>query len=350
MPLFYKHEINYMGLFKDIQHLSNSYIVVESLLSSPLKFEAVTGNFGLNKKITNKNLHRPQLALTGYVELFNYFPCQIFGNTEIFYLNSINKSERISAFANLLEFDLPCIILTNAHILDQELIQLAIDKDVAILVTLYDTTKTTFLLTEYLDDQFAMQAVVHGSFVDVYGVGILFAGKSGIGKSEIALDLVERGHRLVADDVVMMTKKRESIIMGTGTNLVQHFMEIRGIGIIDIRQMFGIRSIRFQKRLEIIVELEEYVQDNEYTRIGLDEEPIKLLDVDIAYVKLPIFPGKNITVIAEVIATNYLLRTYGYNAAKIFTDRLQEEIKKKKGNNNPFFDNRNVKFFQSDDE
>jgi HPr kinase/phosphorylase len=339
-----------MGLFKDIQQLSNSFILVESLLKSPVKFEALTGTAGLQKKITNKNLHRPQLALTGYVELFNYFPCQIFGNTEIFYLNSLKKKDRFDSFSFLLNFDLPCIILTNSHILDPELIELAKERNIAVLTTPYDTTKTTFLLTEFLDDQFAVQAVVHGSFVDVYGVGILFAGKSGIGKSEIALDLVERGHRLVADDVVMLTKKRESIIMGTGTNLVQHFMEIRGLGIIDIRQMFGIRSIRFQKRLEIVVELEEYIKEKEYTRIGLDEEPLNLLGVDISTVKLPIFPGKNITVIAEVIATNYLLRTYGYNAAKIFTDRLQEEIGKKKGNKNPFFDNRNITFFQSDDE
>src|SRR5690606_10128456 len=141
----------------------------------------------------------------------------------------------------------------------------------------------------------------------VYGVGVLFIGKSGIGKSEVALDLVERGHRLVADDIIILTKKGEGILMGSGTNLVKHFLEIRGLGIIDVKQMFGVRAIRFQKRLEIIVELEVWNDQSDYTRTGLDAATINISDVEIPYVKLPIVPGKNITVISEVISLNYLL-------------------------------------------
>ena len=244
---------------------------------------------------------------------------------------------------------MPVIVCANDHVLEPDLLQLAEEKGIAVLATPFDTTKTIYLLSEYLDDQFTAQISVHGSFVDVYGVGMLFTGSSGIGKSEIALDLVERGHRLVADDIVVLTKKRESILMGTGTSLVKHFMEIRGLGVIDVREMFGIRSIRFQKRCELIVELEVYDEKREYNRTGLDESTMDLMGVEIPSVKLPIFPGKNVTVISETIALNYLLRTYGYNASKVFSDRLQEEIQRRR-NTKGSVDQLTVTYFQSDDE
>ncbi|MEO8399165.1 MAG: HPr kinase/phosphorylase, partial [Ignavibacteriaceae bacterium] len=180
---------------------------------------------------------------------------------------------------------------------------------------------------------------------DVYGVGILFVGKSGIGKSEVALDLIERGHRLVGDDVIILTKKGEGILMGSGTNLAKHFMEIRGLGIIDIERMFGIRAIRYQKRLEIIVELELWNPEWEYTRTGLDESSVNISDVEIPYVKLPILPGKNITVISEVISLNYLLKHYGYDTPKIFQDKLNEKLSGKKED-----DLRGVDYFEHDFE
>jgi len=174
---------------------------------------------------------------------------------------------------------------------------------------------------------------------------MLFVGKSGIGKSEVALDLVERGHRLVADDVVILTKKGAGILMGAGTDLVKHFMELRGIGIIDIRSMFGVRAIRFQKRLEVVIELEIWNDKSEYTRTGLDDVSTSIMDVDIPYIKLPIIPGKNITVISEIIALNYLLRHYGYDAAKVLQQRLTDRIQK---NNDEM--NRSVTYFEHDFE
>jgi len=339
-----------MTNFDNIQILKQEKIPVESLLSTKIKLEKVNGDIGISNEIVLKNLYRPQLALAGYIELFSNRSIQIFGNTEVYYLKSLSKERRIESFNNLSKFDIPCIILTNNHDLEPEVLEITNKHNIAVLKTPFDTTTTTYMLTEFLDDQFAPQAVVHGSFVDVYGVGVLFMGRSGIGKSEVALDLVERGHRLVADDVVMLTKKKETILMGTGTNVVQHFMEIRGLGIIDVRQMFGIRSIRYQKRLEIIVELKEFDPNEDYTRIGLDEEPRKVMGVDISTVQLPIFPGKNITVIAEVIAIHYLLRTYGYNAAKIFSEKLQDEIKRKSDPNSPFKYKRSVPYIQPDEE
>jgi HPr kinase/phosphorylase len=225
------------------------------------------------------------------------------------------------------------------------MIELANKHNIPIFGSAYSTTKAIFLLSDFLDDQFAPRLSVHGSLVDVYGVGMLFVGKSGIGKSEVALDLVERGHRLVADDVVILTKKGEGILMGAGTEIVKHFMELRGIGIIDVRSMFGIRAIRFQKRLEVVIELEVWDEQTEYTRTGLDDSSTTILDVEIPHIKLPIIPGKNITVVSEIIALNYLLKHYGYDAAKVLQDRITSKIRQKNEEMN-----RAVDYFEHDFE
>lgn len=339
-----------MSQFDRLKTITKDNILVKQLLTSPVQLTTIAGQAGHDNMITDKNLHRPQLALAGFVELFTFHRVQVFGNTEIYYLKSLPCEERIKACETIANFAIPCIILTNNHNFDRELLDVFESRNITVFTTPFETTKAIYLLSDFLDDQFALQVAMHGSFVDVYGVGVLLTGRSGIGKSEIALDLIERGHRLVADDLVMFTKKRESVLMGTGTNLSQHFMEIRGLGIIDVEKMFGIRAIRFQKRLEIVVELEEWNRDNEYTRTGLEEAPLSLVGVDVASVKLPLFPGKNVTVITEVIALNYLLRTYGYNAAKVFADRLQEQINLRRLHKKAAHDQRLVSYFQSDDE
>lgn len=335
-----------MVSFQNIKPIRKELIEASTLLASPVALKPLN-DVGLQNKITDKNLHRPGLALAGYVELFTYDRVQVFGNTETKYLSSLGMEERIATIKRICEFPIPCVIITNSNKLDQELVDIFTTSNVCLFETSIETTRAFALLSDFLSDQFSLQATVHGSFVDVYGVGILFVGRSAIGKSEIALDLVERGHRLVADDVVMLTRTKESVIMGTGTNLVQHFMEIRGLGIIDVRQMFGIRAIRFQKRLEIVVELEDWSETAEYNRLGLDDEPCELLGININNVKLPIYPGKNITVIAEVIALNYLLKTYGYNAAEVFADKLKKAIEKK---NSGSVEDRIISYFQGDIE
>jgi len=309
------------------------------------KLKHINEQINLSRKIFDQNLHRPGLPLAGFLDLFSYKRVQVFGNTEMKYLEALTLEERVKALDRIFNFEIPCIIITNDNHVFSEMLDLATKHNVPVFITPYETTKLAYLLSDFLDDQFSPRLSIHGSFIDVYGAGMLFVGKSGIGKSEVALDLVERGHRLVADDVVILTKKGEGILMGSGTELVKHFMEIRGIGIIDIRSMFGVRAIRYQKRLEVIIELEIWDKQSDYTRTGLDTGTMNVMGVEIPHVKLPILPGKNITVISEIIALNYLLKLYGYDAAKVLQKRINNEIQQK---TNSF--NRSVNYFEHDFE
>jgi HPr kinase/phosphorylase len=309
------------------------------------RLKLFTKENGFDKKIIEQNLHRPGLALAGFVDLFSFDRVQVFGNTEMQYLTQLSNEKRVQCLERIFQFEIPCIILTDNNTPFPELLELANKYQIPILGSPFTTTKTIYLVSDFLEDQFASRVSIHGSFVDVYGVGILFVGKSGIGKSEVALDLIERGHRLVADDLVILTKKGEGILIGSGTNLVKHHMEIRGLGIIDVEKMFGIRAIRFQKRLEIIVELEIWDDKHEYTRTGLDEQTFSILETEIPYIQLPILPGKNLTVISEVISLHYLLKHYGHDSAKIFQDQLLDRLKNKQKD-----DYRGVDYFEHDFE
>ncbi|MDI6767064.1 MAG: HPr(Ser) kinase/phosphatase [Bacteroidota bacterium] len=311
-----------------------------------LKFQTLTGDIGFTTQIRDKNIHRPGLALAGYVQLFRFDRVQVCGNTEMRYLDQLTEPQRELSLKNIFKFEVPCVVITNNNRVDDLFLNVAKENGIAVFQTPLETTKLVYFLSDFLDDQFSPQTVVHGSFVDVYGIGLLLIGRSGIGKSEIALDLVERGQRLVADDVVMLTRKGEGILMGAGTDLVKHFMEIRGLGLIDVRSMFGIRAIRFQKRVEVVIELMDWEPTSDYTRTGLDYEAISLLDVQVPRVKLPIFPGKNVTVICEVIALNYLLKHYGYDAAKEFAKRLETVISEK----NKQIGERAIDYFEHDFE
>jgi HPr kinase/phosphorylase len=305
----------------------------------------LTKSTDLNRKIYDQNLHRPGLALAGFVELFAYTRIQVLGNTEIRYLEKLSEKEQRKSLNKIFKFEIPCIILSNNNKPTPILSELVSEYKIPLLSSHYTTTKLNYLISDFLEDQFSERITMHGSFVDVYGIGMLFIGKSGVGKSEVALDLVERGHRLVADDVIILTKKGEGILLGAGTNIAKHFMEIRGLGIIDVESMFGIRAIRFQKRLEIIVELEIWDDTEHYTRTGLSEKNVAISGVDILYIKLPILPGKNITVISEVIALNYLLKHYGHDAAKIFQNRLKSRLRDKNSGGQ-----RGIDYFEHDFE
>ncbi len=269
-----------------------------------------------NPMIVVSDINRPGLALAGFFETFLNERVQIFGQTEVSYLGTLSQGERDRACEGLLDAPLPAIIVTKGLPVPARMRQLALEKGVPILRTAMSTTPFIHLLASYLDDIFAATTMLHGSLVDVYGVGMLFIGKSGIGKSETALDLVERGHRLVADDAVKVTRRYGNILLGTGNQVLRHNMEIRGVGIIDVEAIFGIRAVRETKRIEVQVNLEEWDPHKAYERLGLEDDTITMLGVSIPVVTIPIFPGKNITVISEVVALNYLVKVAGYHPAR----------------------------------
>ena len=286
------------------------------------EFELLTHSAVSPRPITVRETNRPGMCLTGFTTNFLHDRIQILGETEIHYLRTLAEPELQRAIDTLFQFQLVCIIITKQLDPPAYLLAMANERHVPVLRTPQSTTPFLHSLTEYLTVYFAPRDSLHASLVDVYGVGLLFAGRSGIGKSETALDLVERGHRLVADDVVEVFKKGEDVIIGSGRKLLEHCMEIRGIGIIDVREIFGIRAIRIQKRVEVVVRLEEWRSDRDYDRHGLERETTHILGVPIPTVLIPIYPGKNITVLAEVVALDHMLRTYGFSAAVNLQQRV----------------------------
>jgi HPr kinase/phosphorylase len=295
-----------------------------------LQLEQLTETLASRREITMSDINRPGMALMGFVENFLPERIQIMAQTELTYLASLTPERVQESVDRLFQFSMPLIVVCKGLEVPPYLIERANEGQVPVLRTGQSTTPFIHSLTLYLDHVFAPQVSVHGSLVDVYGCGLLFTGSSAIGKSETALDLVERGHRLVADDVVTLTRRHGDVLIGSGNQLLRHNMEIRGLGIIDVQTVFGIRSIRLQKRVEVEVNLREWSADDDYERLGLDDRKSTFLDVEIPLVQVPITPGKNITVIAEVIALNYLVKVYGgYSPAERLNQHLIELMKRK---------------------
>ncbi|MBI5709748.1 MAG: HPr kinase/phosphorylase [Candidatus Eisenbacteria bacterium] len=295
-----------------------------------LELEQLTESLASRREIAVSDIHRPGMALMGFVENFLPERIQIIAQTEMTYLATLSEEEVRAAVDRLFQFSMPLIVVCKGLEVPPCLVQRANECQVPVLRTPQSTTPFIHQLTLYLDHMFAPQTTVHGSLVDVYGCGLLFTGRSGIGKSETALDLVERGHRLVADDAVTITRRHGDVLIGMGNQLLRHHMEIRGIGIIDVQSIFGVRAIRLQKRVEVEVHLKEWSRDEDYERVGLDDRRVELLGVEIPRVEVPIFPGKNVTVIAEVVALNYLVKAYGgYSPAERLNKHLIELMKRK---------------------
>ncbi len=284
------------------------------------------GEHCLEKTINNAEIFRPGLALTGFLDRFANERIQVLGETEIAYLETLSQDRLVEISNTLFSYNIPLIIISKGIAPPPLFISEAEKCNTAVLSSRLKTTDLINRLGAYLDHFFAPSINVHGTLVDVYGVGLLYTGKSGIGKSEIALDLIERGHRLVADDVVKITRTASDVIIGTGSEMLGHHMEIRGIGIIDIEELFGIRSIRLQKRIEVEVNLSYWSETKDYERLGIEDKKTTVLGVEIPIVKVPISPGKNITVISEVIAMNHMLKVYGENSALEFTKKLSQTL------------------------
>ncbi len=270
------------------------------------------------------DISKPGLLLAGYEEGFDSQRIQILGGAEMAFLDALEASGRREALARLMRADVPCVIVSDGREVPQELIELSEETGVPVLCCNTGSTQLSRELATAIDELLALHTTVHGTLVDVYGVGLLFTGDSGIGKSECGLDLVASGHRLVADDVVTASVNPQGYLIGSGSELLRHFMEIRGVGIIDVRSIFGIRAIRRSKRIEVEVKLVHWSDLEDYERLGLDERRTSILGVEIPIVLLPLVPGKNITVIAEVIALNHHLKLHGVHPARDFDRRLRD--------------------------
>jgi HPr kinase/phosphorylase len=307
-----------------------NYITIDTLYNekrSDFSFELITGHDILKKrKITTYDIFRPGLALAGYTGYFLHERIMIVGKTETYYLKTLTQKMKEKRITAVMKFSIPCLIVTKNLKIDRQFVIEAQRRKIPILRTPMSATPFIHGLSTYLEYKLAPKQFIQGTLVDIYGVGMLFLGKPGTGKSECALDLIERGHRLVADDLVKIVR-RGDILIGSGaekSSLLRHHIEIRGVGIIDIFRIFGIKSVRVRKRIEVIIELVFYKDTKgNYDRTGLKKEKKELLGVRIPRIVIPLTPGKNISVIAEVIALNYLLELKGISSAKEYDQELK---------------------------
>ncbi len=295
-------------------------------LVQEFQLEVICGEEGLKRPILVADLYRPGLEMAGY---FTYHPkerVQILGKTELTFYAQLTEDEQRDRMQKLCEKETPCICISRDLDVPRELIVAATAKQMPILRSKNPTTTLASRITGFLENKLAPTTTIHGVLIDVYGVGILITGTSGIGKSETALELVKRGHRLVADDAVEIRQTADHTLIGNAPELIRHLLEIRGVGIINVMTLFGAGAIRTSKKITVVVNLENWQQDKFYDRLGLDEETTKIIDTDIQLVTIPVRPGRNLAVIVEVAAMNYRLKRMGYNAALQFTNKLTETI------------------------
>lgn len=291
-----------------------------------LALSLVTEGVPLDRAVRDPEIASPGLALAGYTARVPDGRMWVFGETEMTYLGSLATASAREHLERLFSFGVPAVFVTKGQDVPAFFREVAEAKGVPVIVSHRSTKEFYQRIKPYLAYVLAPSTHLHGSLADVYGVGLLFVGDSGVGKSECVLDLVERGHRLVADDLVMVTRQGADVLIGKGHELQRHHMEIRGIGIIDIKALFGVRAIRQQKRIEVVVNLELWDQERVYSRTGLDQEEEEILGVKVPKVTVPLNPGKNITVISEVVAMNHLLRYSGVDSARAFDTSLKDRM------------------------
>lgn len=288
--------------------------------------ELISGNEGVGRYITTSDISRPGLEMAGY---FTHYPAnrvQLIGKTELSFFDMLPSNLKKERMLRLCSQETPAVIVSRGLDVPEELIYASNENSVPVLTTKMKTTSFSSRLTNYLESKLAPFAAMHGVLVDVYGIGVLIIGKSGVGKSETALELIKKGHRLVADDCVEIRQEAEDLLIGSPPPLLEHLLEIRGIGIIDIMTLFGASAVRPQKRITLIVELENWDPVKVYDRLGLDEEKMRIIDTEITKLTIPVQPGRNVSVIIEVAAMNYRLKKLGVNAAQEFSRRLDEVI------------------------
>ena len=282
------------------------------------------------KKIVTSEINRPALQLTGYFDHFYSERIQVIGYVEYTYLERLSREQKIPVYEKLLSYGVPCIIYTTMTEPDEDMLRLAQQYQVPLFTTKQSTSAFMAEAIRWLNVELAPCISIHGVLVDVYGEGVLIMGESGIGKSEAALELIKRGHRLVTDDVVEIRKVSEETIIGTAPDITKHFIELRGIGIVDVKMLFGVESVKDTQSIDLVIRLEEWDKDKMYDRMGLDEEYIEYLGNKIVCHSLPIRPGRNLAIIVESAAVNHRQKKMGYNAAEELHRRVQENIVKRR--------------------
>jgi len=286
----------------------------------------VAGKSGIGRIITSPRIQKPGLALTGFTEHLHPERVQVFGNTEISYLRTLSGDDQRKVLRKLFDSDLACIVVTKDLDVPAALVEACDQAGLALMRTTLLSSSFIQQVQSFLEDALTASTSVHGVLMDVFGVGILLLGKSGIGKSEIALDLVMRGHRLVADDIVELALRKGGTVYGAGNPIIKHHMEIRGLGIINIKDLFGVASVRDRKKIELVVELVEWNPQSEYDRLVVDEQKFDILSARLPLSVVPVRPGRNMTTIIEVAARNHLLKLQGHHSAREFADRLNRAI------------------------
>ena len=279
-------------------------------------------------KIERSEASRPGLQLSGFFDVFSYERIQVIGNLEIEYLLSLDPQTRRERIKKIFEYPIPAMIITGGNDVFPEFLECSKQFERPLFTTDLLATKFISKLLAYLGDLLAPRTTIHAVFVEVFGMGILLMGKSGVGKSETALELVKRGHRLVADDAVEITKV-DDMLKGTSPELIRHFMEIRGLGILDIKRLYGLGAVKKWEVVDLVVNLEQWDKQREYDRVGIDENYLDILGVKIPKVTVPVRPGRNLAMIVEVAARNNRQKQFGYNAATELDRRLKEQLSKK---------------------
>ena len=291
-----------------------------------LRLELLAGEAGLDRKVISSRIQKPGLALAGFTEHIHKDRLQVFGNTEISYLATLKHDEALKRVRSLFQLPLACLVVTKNLPVDDWIKREATDARVPLLRSSHLSSAFIDNVEQFLQEALTASTSVHGVLIDVIGVGVLILGKSGIGKSELALDLVTRGHRLVADDIVDLKRRQGGSVYGSGSEIIKHHMEIRGIGIINIKDLFGVSAVRDRKKVEMVVELVEWDDKVEYDRLGVEEQKYTMLDVEVPLLVVPVRPGRNLTTIVEVAARNHLLKLQGHHSAKEFQEKLSREI------------------------
>jgi HPr kinase/phosphorylase len=291
-----------------------------------LTINLIAGAHGLDRRITSPYIQKTGLALAGFHEYLQAGRILIFGDSELRFLESLDSQHRRDALARSFAADLPCLLVTGGADLPAEVAIEGERANVPILRTPMPTATAIGKLTAILEDKLAIREVIHGVLLDILGLGVLIVGESGIGKSECALDLVVRGHRLVADDTVEIRRRAESIVIGACPELTRHHMEVRGLGLINIRDLFGVASTRTSKRVELVVQLDRWDPSREYDRLGLDDATYDLLGLRVPLIQMPVGPGRNLAILVEVAARNQLLRMRGINAARELVARMDAKL------------------------